>query len=275
VIPLGAAAKEHGPHLRLKNDLLIAEYLKRRVLERARVVVAPTSTRPAADALEILCAAVTKRTKLLALSHVCWTTGQVIPVHELRRETGLPILVDGAQSVGAIPVEMGALDWYTVSCQKWLCGPEPLGALYVADPERLRVALPTYFSLQHIDQDGSFEPKPGAPRFDSGWLAVPSLAGMLAALDCAPDWRFARAAEAAARCRELLAAAGYDVVTEPGQATLVAFRPRDDEPAADAAARAYEAGVVIRDLPATGWLRASCGWWTSEDDLSRLLDALA
>ena len=42
VIPLGAAAKEHGPHLKLKNDWLIAEYLKRRIVEKANVVVAPT-----------------------------------------------------------------------------------------------------------------------------------------------------------------------------------------------------------------------------------------
>lgn len=42
VIPLGAAAKEHGPHLKLKNDWLMAEYLKRRVLEGSDVVVAPT-----------------------------------------------------------------------------------------------------------------------------------------------------------------------------------------------------------------------------------------
>jgi creatinine amidohydrolase len=42
VIPLGAAAKEHGPHLKLKNDFLMAEYLKRRVVERSDVVVAPT-----------------------------------------------------------------------------------------------------------------------------------------------------------------------------------------------------------------------------------------
>ncbi len=42
VIPIGAAAKEHGPHLKLKNDLILAEYLKRRVLERANVVIAPT-----------------------------------------------------------------------------------------------------------------------------------------------------------------------------------------------------------------------------------------
>lgn len=42
VIPLGAAAKEHGPHLKLKNDWLIAEYLKQRVLAEADVVIAPT-----------------------------------------------------------------------------------------------------------------------------------------------------------------------------------------------------------------------------------------
>ena len=42
VIPLGAAAKEHGPHLRLKNDFVLAEYFKRRVLASEPVVVAPT-----------------------------------------------------------------------------------------------------------------------------------------------------------------------------------------------------------------------------------------
>lgn len=42
VIPLGAAAKEHGPHLKLKNDFILAEYLKRRVLAKSDVVIAPT-----------------------------------------------------------------------------------------------------------------------------------------------------------------------------------------------------------------------------------------
>jgi creatinine amidohydrolase len=44
VLPVGAASKEHGPHLKLRNDLTIAEYLTRRVLEAAPVVVAPTLT---------------------------------------------------------------------------------------------------------------------------------------------------------------------------------------------------------------------------------------
>jgi creatinine amidohydrolase len=42
VIPLGAASKEHGPHLRLDNDYQLAEYFKRRVLAASAVVVAPT-----------------------------------------------------------------------------------------------------------------------------------------------------------------------------------------------------------------------------------------
>ena len=42
VIPLGAGAKEHGPHLKLSNDFIMAEYLKRRVVESADVVAAPT-----------------------------------------------------------------------------------------------------------------------------------------------------------------------------------------------------------------------------------------
>ena len=42
VIPIGAESKEHGPHLKLKNDFLMAEYLKREVLKSAVVVVAPT-----------------------------------------------------------------------------------------------------------------------------------------------------------------------------------------------------------------------------------------
>jgi creatinine amidohydrolase len=42
VIPLGAESKEHGPHLKLKNDFLIAEYLKKRMLQSSNVVIAPT-----------------------------------------------------------------------------------------------------------------------------------------------------------------------------------------------------------------------------------------
>jgi creatinine amidohydrolase len=42
VIPIGAASKEHGPHLKLKNDWLLAEYFKREILKSADVLMAPT-----------------------------------------------------------------------------------------------------------------------------------------------------------------------------------------------------------------------------------------
>lgn len=237
----------------------------------ARVRVAGVAGRPTADALETLLASITPRTRLLALSHVLWTTGQVMPVHELKRETSLPILVDGAQSVGAIPVDVGELDFYTVSCQKWLCGPEPLGALHVREPEALRIGIPSYFAQESIDDDGTFVARGGAARFDSGWLATPALAGLEAALDTAPVWRFDRAAEMTQACRDALSE-HTDVIGEPDQGTLVSFVSPGDPVAA--AAALYDRGVIIRDLPRTGWLRASCGYWTSEDDVERLAAGL-
>jgi L-cysteine/cystine lyase len=215
---------------------------------------------------------VTSRTKLIAISHVSWVTGNSLRPSELPGSPGVPILVDGAQSAGVIRTGAHEFDFYTVSGQKWLCGPDSTGALYVRDPETLRVALPTYMSQAAYDLEEGFTPKPGARRFDSVWYAPGILAGLLAALEAAPDWRYERIAEIVAYCRARLVDAGYEVVTAPGQAGLVTFTPGGD--ATEAAARLYEAGVVIRDVPDTGWLRVSCGWWTSEDDVERLLAAL-
>jgi L-cysteine/cystine lyase len=237
----------------------------------ARVRVAEVAGRPTADALETLLGCVTERTRLLALSHVLWTTGQVMPIHELRRETGLPVLVDGAQSVGAIPVDVGEVDYYTVSGQKWLCGPEAVGALYVRAPEELAIAFPTYFAQQSIEPDGSFVPTAGAARFDSGWIATAALAGFAAALESAPEWRFERAREVTAICRDAVGER-YEVVGEPGQGTLVSFVPPGDP--AETSAQLYERGVIVRDLPGTSWVRASCGWWTNDDDIDRLVTGL-
>jgi len=237
----------------------------------ATVRVAEVANQPTAEALDRIVSLVGPKTKLLALSHVLWTTGQVMPVQELKRATGLPVLVDGAQSVGAIPVEVGDLDYYTVSGQKWLCGPEPLGALYIREPDTLRLASPSYWAQTSIEADGTFVPREGTARFDSGWIATTMLAGWEAALDAAPEWRFERAAEIASHCR-LRLAESFEVIAEPGQGNLVSFVPPGDP--AETAAQLYERGVVVRDLPGTGWVRASCGWWTNEDDIERLVTGI-
>jgi L-cysteine/cystine lyase len=238
--------------------------------------VARLHGRPAAAALETILAEVGPRTRLVAVSHVAWTTGQVLPLEELKRRTGLPVLVDGAQGAGAIPVDVGALgcDFYTVSAQKWLCGPDSTGALYVREPEGLAVRLPSYFSQTAYDlAAGTWEPRPDAARFDPGWIPTASLAGLEAALEDLPEWRFERARAATEHCRELLAEGGFELVTEPDQATLVSFRAEGDP--GELSTRAYERGVVIRHMPSTAWLRASCGYWTSDADLERLVKALA
>jgi L-cysteine/cystine lyase len=237
----------------------------------ATVRIAEVTTRPTSDALDVILAAVTPRTRLIALSHVIWTTGQVMPVHELRAASGLPLLVDGAQSVGAIDVEVGELDFYTVSGQKWLCGPESTGALYVREPESLQVAFPSFLSQQSIERDGTYVPTEAAARFDTGWVATPALAGLDVALEEAPPDRAERGRSAAARCRELLRERGHEVAAD-GDATLVPFVAPSGDAAADAV-RLYEAGVIVRELPGTGWLRASCGWWTTDEHLERLVEA--
>jgi L-cysteine/cystine lyase len=230
----------------------------------ARVVIAE------ADEAAIA-AAVTTRTKLIATSQVLWTTGRNLDLRRLREDTGVPVLVDGAQSTGAIPVDVGDLDFYTVSGQKWVCGPESTGGLYVADPERLRVKSPSYMSQDSYEASGAFVPREGAKRFDTGWIPVPTLRGLLVALRLPPEWRYERAADMAARCRALLQP-HVDVVTPPGDSTLVSFRPNGDP--AELVASLHERGVVVRELPGRNLVRASCGWWTNEDDLQRLVDGV-
>jgi L-cysteine/cystine lyase len=235
--------------------------------------IAQLRERAAADFFDILRALVTPRTRLIALSAVSWLDGKLMPWRELREATGVPVLVDGAQSVGAIQVDASAADFYTISAQKWLCGPDSCGALYIRDPEALRPRLVSYPSAESYDiAAGTWQPKPGAQRFDPGFAPATSLAGLEAALTHLPDGRFDRALELAGRCRALLLGAGLEVISEPNQSTLVSFRPRGNP--AETVAALYAQGVLVRDLPATDYVRASVGWWNDESDLQRLVAGL-
>ena len=220
---------------------------------------------------EQILAAVTPRTRLLALSEVLWTTGRVLPVAELRARSGVPVLVDGAQSVGAIPVRTDGIDFLTVSGQKWLCGPDATGALF-----RGRARSPAHRFAQllrtgRIRAGRVLVPREGAVRFERNWWSASTVAGVLAALDLRPPWAFDRAAEVADRCRALLAQR-CEVIVPDVCATLVAFRPNEDATAL--VARLLSEGVYVRELPRAGLIRVSCGWWTSDGDLERLVTAL-
>ena len=232
---------------------------------RAHVVVVD----PDPDAI---LAAVTTRTRLIAVSQVLWTTGAELPVAELRSTSGVPVLVDAAQSVGAMPVSSAGVDFLTISGQKWLTGPDGTGALVVADPERLRVAAPSYFSQRSYEPNGSFEPREGAARFERGWWSAAAVAGLRAALAVQPQWWYERAVAATTYCRQRLGEQ-VEVVSPATPATLVAFRP-DGDSAANVVERLRLVGVHVREIPGRGIVRASVGWWTSDDDVDRLVAGL-
>jgi L-cysteine/cystine lyase len=227
----------------------------------ATVKQADVMGRPVAESLQAVLSEVTPRTRLIALSHVLWLNGHVLPLAEIKRETGLPLLVDGAQSVGAIQVGATVADWYTVSGQKWLCGPETTGALYVGDHERLRPQMQSYAATAKTD----------AGRVGVVHLGAPMVAGLLAALGDRPDWGFDHAARMVDYCRRALLGGGAEVRTEAGQGTLVSFQIPGDPAELVKAAEAN--AIVIRNLP-DGWLRASLGWWTDESDIDRLVEFL-
>jgi L-cysteine/cystine lyase len=231
----------------------------------ARVVVVPPEP-------ERIASAVTPRTRLIATSRVLWTTGATLPLRELREQTGVPVLADGAQSVGAIPDDAHGLDFLTISGQKWLCGPDATGALLVREPDRLALVSPSYFAQTAYGPDGGFEPQPGARRFEAGWWSPGTLRAMLAALALRPDWWFERAKEAAERCKRLLGER-FELIAPDAGSTLVSFRVDADDTAA-LVERLRERQVAVRDIPGRGIVRVSCGWWTSDDDLDRLVVAL-
>jgi L-cysteine/cystine lyase len=105
------------------------------------------------------------------------------------------------------------------------------------------------------------------------WVPSALMSGLLAAIDLQPEWSFERAARLAERCRELLRDAGADVVVPTERATLISWRAHGEK--SDAVVRRLAAAdVVVRDLPGTGLVRASVGWWTSDEDLERLVAAL-
>ncbi len=143
---------------------------------------------------------VTSATRLIACSHVSWVGGEVADVPALIA-TGVPVLLDAAQALGAVPVDVNALgcDFYAASGQKWLCGPEGSGCLFVR-PERLEELLvpwPGYGSLADAHDALESDWAEGVVRLDHGFPAGLRSAWALASLGVFEaagwDWVHSRA----------------------------------------------------------------------------------
>lgn len=221
-----------------------------------------------------LAEAVTGQTRMVAGSHVSWINGQVLDLEPLR-SSGVPILLDGAQGLGAIPVDPAALGctWYAAAGQKWLCGPDQSGLLYVhADSvEALGAPWPSYITLSDPARAQDLPLHEGASRFDLGFPNLHDGEWWLAAMQTLEqagwDEVLARGPRLSAQLADSLRERGLEVAPR-GHSTLVAWSDPDPEGFVE---RAAAAGVVVRNLPGRGLLRASVGAWSNEDDLERLL----
>jgi selenocysteine lyase/cysteine desulfurase len=197
------------------------------------------------------------------------------------RAAGAPVLLDAAQGIGAVPVDVQALgcDYYAASGQKWMCGPEGSGCLYVKPEalESLRMPWPGYGSLADPHEPLTSPPAEGAARFDHGFPPAIRSVWVLASIEVLAqagwDWVHGRAATLAARLADDLAARGIEVAPR-GRSTLVSWSVGPDE--ADAEVERLGAhGIVVRSIPAFNSLRASVGAWSSEEELDRLVELAA
>ena len=140
--------------------------------------------------------------------------------------------------------------------------------------ERLLATGPTYLNLEDPAAGLQAVPAAGARRFDTPAQSLEAavLAATAFVVLASTGWveLHERAASLAETLVERLVEKGRDVAPR-GRTTLVSWH--DDDPLATKD-RLAAAGVVIRDLPGTGLLRASVGAWNDESDLERLLAAL-
>jgi L-cysteine/cystine lyase len=212
-------------------------------------------------------------TRLVVCSHVSWVGGEVMDVSALRA-TGVPVLLDAAQALGAIPVDVHALgvDFYAGSGQKWMCGPEGSGALFVR-PDRLdelEPPFPGYGTVADHDNPLTSPLAEGAGRLDDGFPSALrstwALASMSVLAGAGWAWVHERAATGAEMLAQLLLERGHQVAPR-GRSTLVSWRAQD----ADAeVARLLGQGIIVRSIPSAGLVRASVGAWTSEEEIQRL-----
>ena len=136
-------------------------------------------------------AALTPRTRVVSLSHVTCTLGQVLPVQAIAdvcRRRGVYVVVDGAQAVGMFPVDLHALgcDFYAFSGHKWILGPKGTGLLYVSRRmfDRWRPTHVGAYSDEEFDLNaGVLELWPGARASEYGTRDAADAEGLTAAFD--------------------------------------------------------------------------------------------
>ena len=151
---------------------------------------------------------ITSRTRVIAVSHVLWSTGAVLPLREisdLARQHELMVVVDGAQSAGRC---RSICTLWASMPTRWpvrsgSAVPKATGLLYVRR-DRFADIAPTYARYGQFEPSGYFIPAPGAMRYEIGEFYSPAVAAQEAALrwlrdEVGFDWAYDRIADARRR----------------------------------------------------------------------------
>ncbi len=238
--------------------------------------------------LASIAAALERPARAILFSHVLWTTGAVLPAARLAamaRAAGAASIVDGAQAGGAMRVvldELGA-DAYAVPAQKWLLGPDGMGALWVRRGLADGIVPPAAGALSFASFDagtgGPFHP--GARRFEATAFHRPSLVGFARAcgwlsMSIGLPWAIERAGRLASETAASLASIpGVELVTpRANMSTLVSFRIGGWAAAEAADELGSRAFAIIRHVPAIDAIRASVGFWNTEAELGRFAETV-
>ena len=228
---------------------------------------------------------ITPGTRLVSFSHVLWTSGLVMPVRriaDLAHARGALVLVDGAQAVGAIPTNVRDLgiDMYAIPGQKWLLGPEGLGALWVRRElfGNAKGTFAGYSTFTSHDSRGNYAWHVDARLFQGVGFHRPSVLGFARAVGWLTmfvglDYVYRHGAQMAHRAADLLASVdGVELLTPRDRmAGLVTFRIRDWEPQAAMDELQARTFCIMRTLPLVNALRISVGFFTTEDEIDRFV----
>jgi len=133
-----------------------------------------------------------RRTRVVALSHVQWATGELTDIKTIGEAChgfGVGFVVDAIQSMGVVPIDVRALhiDAIAAGSHKWLLSPGGAGVLWMRE-ELIADAVPNHVGWNsvvnpHKYEDIRFELRPCSQRFEPGTLPMLSILGLGAALE--------------------------------------------------------------------------------------------
>lgn len=198
-------------------------------------------------------------TRLIAITHASNVNGAIQPVAEIgwfARASGVPMLVDAAQSAGSLPIDVATMciDLLAFPGHKGLLGPQGTGGLYVREGVDLN---PLKQGGTGSDSNNPHQPSYYPDLLESGTLNVPGIAGLNAAVRHLLKIGVAKIAEREARLTQRLLAGldGIDGVTVYGpalgthRAPVVSFNIRDSDPFSVADELEKQADIACRP----GW----------------------